>query len=175
MDHVTRIFESRQELERTLEKLEAVGIARDQISILASDATRSRQFEISDTNKGASGASTGAAIGGVAGAVIAALMSAAAIAVPGMNVVVSGYLVSALAGLGAGAATGGLVGGLIGLGIPEYEAKIYEDRLKEGNILLSVKPIDDAQEKRIQAIFDEADKFDQKRPDLGPQDLRQSG
>jgi hypothetical protein len=44
----------------------------------------------------------------------------------------------ALAGLGAGGAVGGLIGALVGMGIPEYEAKRYEGRIKEGGILLSV-------------------------------------
>lgn len=175
MDHVTHLIETRAELEHTLDRLETIGIGQDQISILASDATRSRQFQIKNSSKGGSGASAGAAIGGVAGAVIAGLMSAAAIAVPGMNIVASGYLVSALAGLGAGAAAGGFVGGLIGLGIPEYEAKLYEDRLKQGNILISVKPFDEDQEERVQKIFDKADKFNTNKPDLNTHYLNQSG
>jgi hypothetical protein len=44
----------------------------------------------------------------------------------------------ALSGLGVGAAVGGIAGALIGMGIPEYEAKRYEGRIKSGNILLSV-------------------------------------
>ena len=44
----------------------------------------------------------------------------------------------ALAGLGVGGAVGGLVGALVGMGIPEYEAKRYEGRLKDGGVLLSV-------------------------------------
>jgi hypothetical protein len=44
----------------------------------------------------------------------------------------------ALAGLGVGGAVGGLIGALVGLGIPEYEAKRYEGRIKEGGVLLSV-------------------------------------
>jgi hypothetical protein len=44
----------------------------------------------------------------------------------------------ALAGLGVGGAVGGLLGALVGMGIPEYEAKRYEGRVKDGGILLSV-------------------------------------
>jgi len=43
-----------------------------------------------------------------------------------------------LAGLGVGGAVGGFTGALIGMGIPEFEAKRYEGRLKKGGILLSV-------------------------------------
>jgi hypothetical protein len=45
---------------------------------------------------------------------------------------------AALAGAGVGGAIGGITGALIGMGIPEYEAKRYEGRVKEGGILLSV-------------------------------------
>jgi hypothetical protein len=46
--------------------------------------------------------------------------------------------VAGLAGLGVGGAVGGITGALIGMGIPEFEAKRYEERLKKGGILLSV-------------------------------------
>jgi hypothetical protein len=45
---------------------------------------------------------------------------------------------AALAGLGVGGAVGGLIGALVGMGIPEYEAKRYEGRVKAGGVLLSV-------------------------------------
>jgi hypothetical protein len=45
---------------------------------------------------------------------------------------------AALAGLGVGGAVGGLIGALVGMGIPEYEAKRYEGRVKDGGVLLSV-------------------------------------
>ena len=44
----------------------------------------------------------------------------------------------ALAGAGVGGAVGGLIGALVGMGIPEYEAKRYEGRIRKGGILLSV-------------------------------------
>ena len=43
-----------------------------------------------------------------------------------------------LGGVGAGVTLGGLAGAVIGSGIPEYEAKRYEGRVKHGGILLSV-------------------------------------
>jgi hypothetical protein len=49
-----------------------------------------------------------------------------------------GPIMAALAGVGVGGAIGGITGALIGMGIPEYEAKRYEGRIKEGGILLSV-------------------------------------
>jgi len=62
-----------------------------------------------------------------------------ALAIPGVGpLIAAGPIVAALAGAGVGGAVGGLTGALIGMGIPEYEAKRYEGRVKEGGILLSV-------------------------------------
>ena len=47
----------------------------------------------------------------------------------------------ALAGLGSGSVVGGLIGALVGMGIPEYEAKRYEGRIKDGGLLVSVTAI----------------------------------
>jgi hypothetical protein len=156
MNHVTAVFETRLEADHVLNKLEALGVSNDHISVLTTDDARGRHFAIQNTTKAEEGATAGAALGGLAGAVAAALLSAGAIAIPGMNLIVSGYLISAAAGLGAGAATGGLLGALIGLGFPEHEAKLYEEELRSGNILLAVKPADSAQRKRIKEILDES-------------------
>jgi len=52
-----------------------------------------------------------------------------------------------------GAATGGLVGGLIGLGIPEIEAKRYDEKLKKGNYLVAVHTDESEEVDRAQQIF----------------------
>src|ERR671915_415283 len=41
-------------------------------------------------------------------------------------------------GAGVGGTVGGLTGALVGAGIPEYEAKRFEGRIKDGGILVSV-------------------------------------
>ena len=89
---------------------------------------------------GAEGGLTGAAVGGTVGAIAGALAMAGTLAIPGVGIVLAGPLAAALAGLGAGAAAGGLVGTLIGAGIPEEHAKLYEADLKNGGILVAVKP-----------------------------------
>ncbi len=155
MDHVTAVFESRIEADEALSKLEALGVTNSQISVLATDDARSRHFAIQNTTKAEEGATVGATLGGLAGAVGAALISAGAIAIPGMNLIVSGYLISAVAGLGAGAATGGILGALVGLGFPEHEAKLYEEELQSGNILVAVNPTSSEQRKRVKEILDD--------------------
>ena len=61
---------------------------------------------------------------------------------------------AALSGAAAGAAAGGLTGALVGLGIPEYEAKQYEAKVKGGNILISVHTEDGTERARAKEIFE---------------------
>src|ERR1043166_5340364 len=85
------------------------------------------------------GASTGAATGGVIGGVLGWLAGIGAIAIPGVGpFIAAGPIMAALAGRGVGTAVGGIAGGLVGFGIPEYEAKRYEGRIKKGGYLVSV-------------------------------------
>jgi hypothetical protein len=67
------------------------------------------------------------------------LVGVGALAIPGLGpFIAAGPIMAALAGAGVGGTIGGLTGALIGMGIPEYEAKRYEGRVKDGGILLSV-------------------------------------
>jgi hypothetical protein len=85
------------------------------------------------------GATTGATTGGVVGGTLGLLAGLGALTIPGVGpFIAAGPLVAALAGAGAGGAVGGLIGALVGMGIPEYEAKRYEGRVKSGGVLLSV-------------------------------------
>ncbi len=155
MDHITAIFETREDAERALLQLESVGVTAAQTSLLATEETRG-DFVIENNTKAEEGATTGAAIGGLSGAVLAGLTSAGAIVIPGLNLVVSGYLVAAVAGFGLGAAGGSIIGALAGLGFPENEAKIYEEQLGHGSYLIAVKPADGEQKKEVKRILDEA-------------------
>jgi hypothetical protein len=59
---------------------------------------------------------------------------------PGLGLVIAGPIAAALAGAGAGGAAGGLVGALIGWGIPEERIAEYESGIREGAILMGVRP-----------------------------------
>ena len=73
------------------------------------------------------------------GGTLGVLAGIGALAIPGLGpFIAAGPIMAGLAGLGVGGAVGGLVGALIGMGIPEYEAKRYEGRVKDGGTLLSV-------------------------------------
>jgi len=155
--HVTATFKTRQAAESALTQLDAIGIKDDQIGLVVSDETRGSSFNIEKDSKTDEGFATGASAGGIIGAVIGALSTATAMTIPGLNIVVTGVFVSTLAGLGAGAATGGLIGGLVGSGMSEHEAKIVEDEVKNGAILLAVKPESDAQKDKVKDILERED------------------
>ena len=123
----------------TIDNLLAGGFDDQEISVLGSDSTGNHSFGSVKETKAPEGATAGATTGGVVGGVIGLLAGLGALAIPGVGpLIAAGPIMGALSGLGIGAATGGLVGGLIGLGIPEYVAKNYNDRLQSGNFLISV-------------------------------------
>jgi hypothetical protein len=155
MSTITAIFDTRLSAESAISQLESLGVTPSQISLLMTDETRGSHFKIKEGDKSDEGAATGAGIGGLIGAVAGTVLSAGVLVIPGLNLVVAGTLVSALAGLGTGAVAGGVVGGLIGAGIPEHEAKHYEKAISSGSILVAVEADDKDQKKAIERIFQE--------------------
>ncbi|HEX6707264.1 MAG TPA: hypothetical protein VF169_21075 [Albitalea sp.] len=145
---VTGLFRDRDSAERAYQAVTDRGYSRDDVNLVMSDETRKRHFASGERtelgSKAAEGAGIGGAIGGTLGAIAAAIAAVGtSIAIPGLGLVVAGPVAAALAGAGAGAATGGLVGALIGWGIPEERVKRYEAGVKEGGILMGVKPRSD--------------------------------
>jgi hypothetical protein len=143
---LTGMFRDRESAERAYSSLHSRGYSQDDVNLMMSDETRKKHFENSDRdtdlgNKALEGAGTGSAIGGTAGAIIGAIAAlGTAVAIPGLGLVVAGPIAAGLAGAGAGGLTGGIVGALIGSGIPEDRAKEYESGIKEGGIVMGVKP-----------------------------------
>jgi hypothetical protein len=80
-----------------------------------------------------------------------------ALAIPGVGpFIAAGPIMAALGGAAVGAAVGGITGALVGMGIPEYEAKRYEGKIKAGNILISVHSESAEESKRAKEIFEQA-------------------
>jgi hypothetical protein len=144
---MTGMFRDRDSAERAYESLSSRGYGRDDVTLLMSDEARKRHFadrrETELGTKAAEGAGVGAVVGGGLGAVLAGLAAAGTIALPGIGLIAMGPIAAALAGGAAGAAGGGLLGGLIGSGIPEDQAKHYEQGIREGNIVMGVTPRSD--------------------------------
>jgi hypothetical protein len=133
------IFPSRSEAEIAVNQLTAAGFSSQDVSVLMADKAGTRDFATEKNTKAPEGTTTGAGVGGTIGGTIGLLAGIGAIAIPGVGpLIAAGPIMATLAGLGVGGAVGGVVGALIGMGIPEYEAKRYEGRVKDGGILVSV-------------------------------------
>ena len=142
---VTGLFRDRDSAERAYGSLSTRGYSKDDVNLLMSDETRKTHFSSDDAadtelgSKALEGAGAGAAIGGTTGAVLAAIAAiGTSVVLPGLGLIVAGPLAAALAGAGAGGATGGLIGALIGSGIPEDRAKVYDEGVRNGGIVMGV-------------------------------------
>lgn len=146
---LTGMFRDRQSAESAYSSIRNRGYNHDDVDIIMSDEGRKRHFadgvvETELGNKAMEGAGAGSAIGGTIGAIIGAVAALGTnLLIPGLGIVVAGPLAAALAGAGAGGLTGGLIGGLIGHGIPEERAKRYEEGVKQGHIVMGVRPRND--------------------------------
>lgn len=133
------VYKSGMEAEYAADALISAGFPNADISVLMPDVQGTKQFAHEKNTKAPEGTTTGAISGGAIGGTLGLLAGIGALAIPGLGpFIAAGPIMGALAGLGAGGAVGGLVGALVGMGIPEYEAKRYEGRVKNGGVLLSV-------------------------------------
>jgi len=133
------IYQTRNEAERSVDHLLSAGFSNDDISVLLPDNQGTKEFAHEKNTKAPEGTTTGVAAGGAIGGTMGLLAGIGALAIPGVGpFIAAGPIMGALAGLGVGGAVGGLIGALVGMGIPEFEAKRYEGKLKEGGVLLSV-------------------------------------
>jgi hypothetical protein len=133
------IYSTTAETERAVNDLLQSGFSSQDVSVLMPDQQSTREFAVHKDTKAPEGVTTGATTGGVIGGTLGVLLGLGSLAIPGIGpLIAAGPLVAGLAGLGAGGAVGGFIGALVGMGIPEYEAKRYEGRVKDGGVLLSV-------------------------------------
>jgi len=133
------IYPSYATVESGVDGLKAAGFNSRDISVLFPQSAGSKDFAHEKGTKAPEGATAGAGTGAVVGGTLGWLVGIGALAIPGLGpFIAAGPIVAALAGVGVGGAVGGITGALIGMGIPEYEAKRYEGRVKDGGILLSV-------------------------------------
>ena len=133
------IYKTPLQAETTVEALLAAGFLNQDISVLFPDQQSTKQFAHEKNTKAPEGTTTGVISGGAIGGTLGLLAGIGALAIPGLGpFIAAGPIMGALAGVGAGGAIGGVVGALVGMGMPEYEAKRYEGRVKDGGVLLSV-------------------------------------
>lgn len=153
---ITGLLTNRVAAESAVDAILKRGYTRDDISVLMSDSTRTKEFALKTRSHAADGAGIGGAVGGAIGAVLAALVAVGTtLFLPGLNLVIAGPIAAALAGAGAGGATGGLIGGLIGAGIPEHRAEVYDAGIRSGGILLGVEAKSDEEVEKLEKLLED--------------------
>ena len=149
------IVASEPQAEKIVGDLKTAGFSNNDISALFPDKGSTHDFAHEHKTKAPEGAATGAVTGGLLGGTLGWLAGIGALAIPGLGpFIAAGPIVAALSGTAIGGAVGGLTGALIGMGIPEFEAKRYEGKVRDGRILMSVHTDDRAQRNRAKEIFE---------------------
>jgi hypothetical protein len=137
-ESVLCIVENDDQAESIVQELQDIGFSNDDISVIFPDRGQTKGFAHENRTKAPEGAVIGAGSGGVIGGAIGLLAGLGTLAIPGLGpLIAAGPIMAALSGTAVGATVGGITGALIGLGVPEYEAKLYEDQVKGGNILIA--------------------------------------
>ena len=138
-----------------VEALRSAGFRSTDVSVLMPENVGTKDFGHIKATKAPEGATTGATTGALLGGALGWLVSVGALAIPGLGpFIAAGPIVALLAGAGAAGVVGGVAGALIGMGIPEYEAKRYEGRIRSGGILLSVHCDNSEWEKRAKQVLE---------------------
>ncbi|MGB2603195.1 MAG: quinol:electron acceptor oxidoreductase subunit ActD [Candidatus Sulfotelmatobacter sp.] len=160
------IYPDYASVENGVDALRAAGYRNTDISVLFPENVGTKDFAHKKETKAPEGAATGAGAGALIGGGLGWLAGIGALAIPGLGpFIAAGPIMAALAGVGVGGAVGGLTGALVGMGIPEYEAKRYEGRVKSGGILLSVHSDNSEWTKRAKEILEQT----------GAQDISSTG
>ncbi|GAB2561893.1 hypothetical protein ISP15_10020 [Dyella jejuensis] len=148
---------------RTLEQTEAIvddlkraGFGSDEISALLPDQRGTRDFAHEHNTKAPEGATAGGVAGLGVGAAVGWLAGAGALAIPGLGpLIAAGPILAALSGAALGTTAGGIIGALVGMGVPEFEAKRFDGKLRQGGMLISVHAQDANQRNAAKAIFEQ--------------------
>lgn len=148
------IATSHAQAEGIVNQLKVAGFSSNDISVLFPDRRGTKDFAHEQHTKAPEGAAAGAGAGGLLGGTLGWLAGIGALAIPGIGpLVAAGPVMVALSAAAVGAAVGGITGALVGMGIPEYEAKRYEGKIREGNILISVHTDNGQELDRAKEIF----------------------
>ena len=133
------IVQTSSQAELVVTSLKEAGFNSSDISVLFPDKGTTKDFAHEKNTKAPEGVATGGVAGMGVGAALGWLAGIGSLAIPGVGpFIAAGPIMAALGGAAVGGATGGLIGGLVGMGMPEYEAKLYEGKVRGGNALVSV-------------------------------------
>jgi hypothetical protein len=152
---VFAIYPSEEQLAEAIEALRTAGIRSADVSVLLSRSPGNKDLAHEKNTKAPEGAAAGAATGAIVGGALGWLVGIGLLAVPGVGpLLAAGPIMAALSGAGAVGAVGGIGGALIGAGMPEYEAKRYDGRVRTGAALLSVHCEDPGVEKQVRKLLE---------------------
>jgi len=155
------ILKDRQQAELVVERLKNAGFYPNDISMLFADTSGTKDFAIEHETKTPEGVAAGGTTGFVVGGILGWLAGIGSLAIPGLGpFIAAGPIMAALSGAAVGTAVGGIVGALVGMGIPEFEARRYESKVKEGSILVSVHTEDSGGVDRATGILKECNAED---------------
>jgi hypothetical protein len=148
------LYNDRPGIEEAVASLKQAGFRKTDISVLLPENVGSKDFAHEKNTKAPEGAIAGAGSGAVIGGALGWVAGIGLLAIPGIGpFIAAGPIMGLLAGVGVGGTVGSIVGALIGMGLPEYEAKRFEGRIKQGGILLSVHCDDSEWVKRAKHIL----------------------
>ena len=151
---VFAILDNQPQAEQVVERLKGVGFYPNDISMLWADTSGNKDLAIEHETKMPEGTAAGGTAGFVIGGALGWLVGLGTLAIPGLGpFIAAGPLMAALSGAAVGAAAGGIVGGLVGMGMPEFEARRYESKIKEGGILISVHTEDSGGVERAKKVL----------------------
>ncbi len=169
LEVVSGIFSSQQSLQELFDAFMALGVTRDHVSVLMSEQTRGHYDEFlgtetslgqpssgeafRQTTKLPEGAASGGLAGGILGGLIGGLTLVGSVLLPGVGLLVAGPIVGAITGGAIGSAAGGFVGALVGLGLPENEARFYQDSIQQRGNVLVVAHVPKSLKNEVRNIF----------------------
>jgi hypothetical protein len=152
---ISRMYDNYDDAVATVNELETASIPDHQISLVANADAHGRSTTTTHPRESstAQGAATGAGIGAALGTGVGLLAGIGSLAIPGVGpIVAAGWLVATLAGTGVGAAAGGLVGALTGAGMSKEEAEVYDEGVRRGGSLVTVR-VPDTEIPRVETIL----------------------
>jgi len=158
MSSVYCLVKSSAQAARIADELRTSGFSANDISALFPDNQGTRDFAHENSTKAPEGTAIGAGSGALLGGALGWLAGVGSLAIPGVGpLIAAGPIMATLAGAATGGIAGGLTGALVGMGIPEYEAQMFEGKLREGNILMAVHTDDSEEAARARQIFSDHD------------------
>ena len=158
---IIAVFLDKNDVDSSLRSLIKKGFEVKDFSIIMKKLALHKESLI--VGKVTDGAAAGIATGGVVGGLTGLLVGIGAVTLPGVGsllvsgpiaslIGISGALGATASGAFTGILTGGFIGVLLGFGIPEDQARIYEEKIKAGSVVLLIPVSEDNENKALEIL-----------------------